>query len=200
MNSRIQVFCKLFVAVAVVLWLSGCGGGSAKTSSSKTKKSPTTASGASKTESDGHKVHKEGGHAKEGHGHSAADTQARVKKLASYAEAMHAMGELREQIEHLIESGNLLKVHPPAQGITEIAKRLPELAKKSGIPASQWKAINIQSRELANMFDEIDVVADAKKKPETEAVFAKMEKLIDGLKAFAPKHEHKEGDEHHKDK
>ena len=227
MKFRIQVFCKLFVATAVIALLSGCGG-SAK--SSKTHKSGEHKSGEHKSgehksgehKSGEHKKgeHKEGGHSKKGHehggeqGHGAADIEERVKKLASYDEAMHAMGELREQVKHLIESGNLLKVHPPAQGITEIAKRLPELAKKSGIPTSQWRDINIQSRELANMFDEIDVVADAKKKPETEAVFAKMEKLIDGLKAFTPKHghkepghkehehkkhEHKEGDKPHKD-
>ena len=58
-----------------------------------------------------------------------------------------------------------------------------------------WKDINIQSRELANLFDEIDEAADANKKPETEAAFAKMIKLIDGLNAHAKhdeKHEHKE--------
>ena len=103
---------------------------------------------------------------------------------------MHEIDELREQIEHLIESGKLTDVHPPAQHIAIIAKRLPELAKKSGISQEQWKGINTQSRDLANMFDEIDEAADAGKKPETEAAFARIVKLIDSLKAHA---KHAEG-------
>ena len=104
---------------------------------------------------------------------------------------MHEIDELREQIEHLIESGKLSDVHPPAQHISLIAKRLPELAKKSGIAEEHWKDINTQSRDLANLFDEIDEAADAGKKSETEAAFAKMVKLIDSLKMHAPKQEEK---------
>ena len=149
-------------------------------------------------------AHKEGGHAEkhehakvqaEGHGHSAEDVKAMVDKLASYADAMHEIEEHREHIEHLIEGGKLADVHPPAEVISMIAKRLPELAKKSGIPHEHWKDINTQSRDLANMFDEIDEAADAGKKPETEAAFAKMVKLIDGLKAHAKHQDKGEQDE-----
>lgn len=104
--------------------------------------------------------HKEAGHAEgheKGHGHgSEADMKAAAEKLASYADAMHEIDELREQIEHLIEAGKLADVHPPAQHISLIAKRLPDLAKKSSIPQEHWKDINTQSRDLANMFDEIE--------------------------------------------
>ena len=110
---------------------------------------------------------------------------------------MHEIGESREEIEHLIESGKLTQVHPPAQMISLIAKRLPELASKSGVPKEHWKDITTQSRDLANMFDEIDEVADANKKPETEAAFAKMVKLIDGLNAHAEHDDGKQQTEDH---
>ena len=108
-------------------------------------------------------------------------------------DAMHDIEEHREEIEHLIEAGKLADVHPPAQHISLIAKRLPELAQKSGVPKEHWKDITTHSRDLANMFDEIDEAADAGKKPETEAAFAKMVELIDSLKAHA-KHPAEDGD------
>jgi hypothetical protein len=60
-----------------------------------------------------------------------------VAKLASYAEAMREIDEHREEIEHLIERGKLGDVHPPAEHIAMIAKRLPELAQKSGVPQAK---------------------------------------------------------------
>ena len=121
--------------------------------------------------------------------------KAAVAKLASYADAMHEIDEHREEIERLIEGGKLGDVHPPAQHIAMIAKRLPELAQKSGVPQEHWKEINTQSRDLANLFDEIDEAGDAGKKPETEAAFAKMVKLIDSLKAHAKHAEKSEQEE-----
>ena len=143
---------------------------------------------------DGHKAEHADGH-KEGHGASAEEMQAEVAKLASFAEAIHELGEHREEIEHLMKDDKLDKVHPPAQHISLIAKRLFELARKSKVSEEHWKDINTQSRELANLFDEVDEAADAGKKPETEAAVAKMFKLIDSLTAFAPPAEKGEHDE-----
>lgn len=221
MKVHTQVSSMLALVTALTVWLSGCGG---DTKPSTPAKSPTT-SGGVRTDTGKHDEHaghmegehkeaghKEGGHEKghahekghgdeKGHQHaghgSEADMKAAAEKLASYDAAMHEIDALREQIEHLIERGNLTDVHPPAQHISIIAKRLPELAKKSNIPQENWKDINTQSRDLANLFDEIDEAADAGKKPETEAALAKMVKLIDGLKAFAPKHDK---DERHEEK
>lgn len=148
---------------------------------------PAPESHAEHAPADGHKAEHADGH-KEGHGHgaSAEEMQAEVAKLASYAEAIHEIGEHREEIEHLIKDDKLDKVHPSAEHISLIAKRLFELARTSKVSEEHWKDINTQSRELANLFDEVDEAADAGKKPETEAAVAKMFKLIDSLTAFAP--------------
>ena len=206
LKAKIQWFCTFTVLGAMAVWLLGCGGSSTPPKSTTppggTQAKPDTHDdhAAAKHDESGQKEgehketgHKEGGHAeghKEGHGHSEADMKAAVAKLANYAEAMHEIDEHREEIEHLIEGGKLGDVHPPAQHIAMIAKRLPELAQKSGVPQEHWKEINTQSRDLANLFDEIDEAGDAGKKPETEAAFAKMVKLIDSLKTHA-KHEEK---------
>ena len=194
MKSKTQLFYTLSILAAVAVWLAGCSRGSS------TPPKSTTPAGGTQSKSGTHDDHaaakhdepghKEGGHAeghKDGHGQSEADVKAAVAKLASYAEAMHEIDEHREEIEHLVEAGKLGEVHPPAQHIAMIAKRLPELAQKSGVPQEHLKEINTQSRDLANLFDEIDEAGDAGKKPETEAAFAKMVKLIDSLKTHAPK-------------
>lgn len=207
MKSQTRVLCKLATILAAAVWLSGCGGDTKKDAPAK----PTggTQAKPDKHEEAGHKegehkeaghheaehkeaVHKEAGHEK-AHGHgSEADLNASVEKLANYADAMHEIEEHREEIEHLIDAGKLADVHPPAQHISLIAKRLPELAQKSDVPKEHWKDINTQSRDLANLFDEIDEAADAGKKPESEAVFAKMVRLIDSLKTHAEHKERKE--------
>ena len=140
MGPRTKLFSSLTIAGALAVWLAGCGGDTNKGTSAKptggTQAIPDTHEehGGGKHEEAGHKegehkeaghheaehkeaAHKEGGHEK-GHGHgSEADMKAAVEKLANYDAAMHEIGELREQIEHLIESGKLADVHSPAQHI-----------------------------------------------------------------------------------
>jgi len=192
MKSHYRVFCRLALAAGVAAALIGCGG-----AKKATTPSPQASSGRVQTDSgkqDERAGHVEGEHREAGHG-SEAEMKAAVEKLASYPDAMHAIEELREHIEHLIKEDKFADVHPPAQHISLIAKRLPELAQKSNVPSEHLKDINTQSRDLANLFDEIDEAADAGKRPETEAAFAKMVKLIDSLEA----HDKLEGEQKKKD-
>ena len=199
MKSNNQIVGTLAITAALAVWLPGCGG--SKPVSKKSAPAGTAPSAAGHSDEHAEGKHAEGKHAGGEHGHhgaghgSAADMTAAAAKLDSFAEAIHKLGELREEIEHLMKDGKLSDVHPPAQSVSLIGKRLFELARKSGVAEEHWKEINTQSRDLANLFDEVDEAADAGKKPETEAALAKMFKLIDSLTAFAPpaeKGEHEE--------
>lgn len=165
MKSNMQMVWTLAITAALSVWLTGCGGSSEQ----KPAAPPPTS----------------------GHGDEHAGGEHAGEKHAGgeHAEGIHELDELREEIEHLIKDDKLSDVHPPAQHISLIAKRLFELARKSGVPEESWRDINTQSRELAGLFDEVDEAADAGKKPETEAAVGKMFKLIDSLTAFAPKTE-----------
>lgn len=197
MKSNRQMLWTLPITAALAVWLSGCGGGS---SEPKQAAAPS-ASSHSDDHADGKHAdgkHADGKHAEGEHahgGHSAEEMKAAVAKLETYADGIHELGELQEEIEHLIKDDKLSAVHPPAEHISLIAKRLFELARKSGIAEEHWRDINTQSRELASLFDAVDEAADAGKKPETEAAVAKMFKLIDSLTAFAPKAEKGENEE-----
>ena len=199
MKSNMQMVWTLAITAALAVWLTGCGGSPPE--SKKATPSGTAPSTASHSDEHAGGEHPDGKHASGEHGHhggghgSAADMTAAVAKLDSFADAIHELGELREEIEHLIQDDKLSDVHPPAQHVSLIAKRLFELARKSGVAEEHWRDINTQSRDLANLFEEVDEAADAGKKPETEAAVAKMFKVIDSLTAFAPpaeKGEHEE--------
>ena len=134
MKLRIQVPYTLTMAAAVALWLGGCAGDDESASpAGETHSEGESHEEAGHTDGDheeaGHGEHKEGENAEkhahaEGHGHSDEEMKAQVAKLTSYSEAMHEIGESREKIEHLIESGKLTDVHPPAEMISLIARRL----------------------------------------------------------------------------
>ena len=204
MKSNIQIVGTLAFTAALAVWLSGCGGSKPESKKATPAGTAPSAAGHSDEHAEGKHAdgkHGDGKHAGGEHGHhgaghgSAADMTAAVAKLDSFADAIHELGELREKIEHLIQDDKLSDVHPPAQHVSLIGKRLFELARKSGVAEEHWKDINTQSRDLANLFDEVDEAADAGKKPETEAAVAKMFKLIDSLKAFAPPAEKGEPEE-----
>ena len=185
-----------YSALCAALFLSaaflGCSGGD----SSKPGKDKGAGAKATGEHDDGHD-HEEDGHAHEGevaghehadghsHGGNTEEMKARVSGLDSYDAAMRHIEQLRGKISGLIEKNELGEVHPPAEEISLAARRLPELASKSDIPKDKWKEITTLSRDLANLFTEIDQAADAGKKKETEAAFAKMQELIDGLQAVA---------------
>ena len=204
MKSNIQIVWTLAITAALAVWLTGCGGSQPESKKATPSGTAPSAAGHSDEHAEGKHAegkHADGKHASGEHGHhgaghgSAADMSAAVAKLDSFADAIHELGELREEIEHLIQDDKLSDVHPPAQHVSLIAKRLFELARKSGVPEEHFRDINTQSRDLANLFDEVDEAADAGKKPETEAAVAKMFKLIDSLKAFAPPAEKGEPEE-----
>jgi len=111
-----------------------------------------------------------------------------------YGKAIEQIEEFSAQIEKDIAAGMLDKVHHPADQIRKIAEKLPGLA-KGKVDAGDLKSINKHAKELVDMFDEIDKVADAGKKAETVKLHEKMKELIKELAGHA-----KHGDEEHHDK
>ncbi len=183
MGSKFLLSVALLPAMSVV-WFSGCNNQESPRNNAASEPSASSPADDHGTHNGEHADARE--HADD-HAHGDHDAmQMRVDELASYGSAMQHIEQLRTEVANLIETNQLLDVHPAAEEISLVARRLPELASKSDIPRENWKAINTQSRELANLFGEIDAAADAKKKTETEVAFDRMGMLIDELKEFAP--------------
>ncbi len=118
---------------------------------------------------------------KKEHDHGSHDKGGTVAVPEHYKDAVAKCEELSNQIGGLIASGKLGEVHAAAADIKRIAEKLPELAQK-GPPADMLKEINVKSKELAGMFDEIDKAADSNNKEETIRLHEKMKGLIADLK------------------
>ena len=95
----------------------------------------------------------------------------------TYNEAVAKCEALSREIDALIESGDLGQVHPKAQEIQSLARKLPKLAKGS-VPLDALKDININSKQLAGLFDSIDAAGDSGDKEETVRVHEEMKKHI----------------------
>lgn len=168
------------LATASVAWLSGCGG-----TTSTPGKAKDTSPKAGEHKDAGHKEgdHKEAGH-KEGDHHDKALTEKDVKMPDTFKAGVARLEELHKAIEHQIEHGELAKVHRTAEEMALVANGTKKLAAKDVAEDKQTEAGRL-CNELAGYYKPIDEVADAGKKPETEAIHKKMGEAIAKLKGLA---------------
>jgi len=86
----------------------------------------------------------------------------------TYPLAVAKIDKHMREIRALIDGGNLEQVHPVAEKISRIARKLPSMA-----PKAQLAEIKQTCSELVGLFAEIDKAADSNNKPATETAFAK---------------------------
>ncbi len=95
----------------------------------------------------------------------------------NYADAVAKMEAHLKEIRALIDKGDLEKVHPAAEKISRIAKKLAPMAPKDDV-----KEVEKLCNELVALFNEIDGAADGGNKPATEKAYAKYKERIEALK------------------
>jgi len=99
----------------------------------------------------------------------------------TYKDAIAEIRHHSDEIAGLITSNKLADVHHEAEEIKKIAEHLPELAQKAGMGGEMMKEINLKSKDLAAMFEDIDLAADSGKADETKKLHEKMKALISDL-------------------
>lgn len=125
----------------------------------------------------------------EGHQHQHGHAHEEFVIPTHYRGAMHEIDHRMHEITELISSGELAEVHPQAEVIQQIAKKLGQLALKedSGIAKDAVKEINVLGKDLASKFDTIDRAADSGNLEGTKVVYKEMTELVAKLRAFIPK-------------
>jgi len=124
---------------------------------------------------------------KDPHDHHGKEGSKQSRPMPStYKEAITEIRHHSDEIAGLIASNKLGDVHHEAEEIKKIAEHLPELAQKAGMAGDMMKEINLKSKELAAMFEDIDNAADSGKGEETERFHERMKGLISDL----GKHDH----------
>ena len=107
-----------------------------------------------------------------------------------YSSVVSMMEAHLDEIQSLIDSNKLLKVHSVASKISRLAKSLP-IAKD--FPDDNRSEIEKTCKEIIALFGEIDKAADAQKKAETVEVLGKYRSKV----SFLAKHVHE--DDGHED-
>lgn len=107
-----------------------------------------------------------------------AITEADVKLPATYADALPQIKGYRDTIRAAIEAGTPGKAHRALDELDIVLDKLPEIAKRSGVPAEKWEAINTSARELRDLFNQVHSAIDAKREPDYKAVAEPIDQSI----------------------
>lgn len=120
------------------------------------------------------------------HGGGEHGKPAKFKMPTSYRDGVAEIQHRLHEIEELIESKNLDKVHSEAEVIQKVGNVIGQLALKaeSGVPQSAVKEVNKAARELAAKFDAIDKAGDSGDAAGTRKVYDEMVKLAATLQKY----------------
>lgn len=118
--------------------------------------------------------HEHGGHAL---------TEESAKTPESFAAGVARLKELHQEINHLIENNELADVHPVAEEMAIVARKMKGLASRDIAENNRLEAGQL-CNDIAGYFTPIDEAADSGNKAETSAIHKQMAATISKLKAF----------------
>ena len=105
-------------------------------------------------------------------------TEADVDIPATYPEAVARIRTYRDAIRDGANSSEPGVAHRPLDEADIVLRKLPSIARDSGVPQEQWETINVTARELRNHFNEVHAAIDEKRKPDYAAVSDAIEMAI----------------------
>lgn len=89
------------------------------------------------------------------------------------------------ELDKVIQSGALDQVHRHAFAIRNLAAALPE--RSQSLPADKLAQVKGSVKFVATLAERLDATGDAKDKAGTQANFAKLKKVLEGMRANYPK-------------
>jgi hypothetical protein len=107
-----------------------------------------------------------------------AITEADVKIPATYAEALPQIKGYRDTIRDAIAAGTPGKAHRALDELDIVLKKLPSIAKDSGVPAEHWETVNTSAQELRSSFNKVHASIDARLKPDYQPVAEPIDEAI----------------------
>ena len=122
------------------------------------------------------------GHKDDGHAHG------EVAKAGSFADAAQRIAADVKAMDTALAGGSIASVSDKANAVATLAKTLGALAlaKESGVPREKVKEINLASKELAEVADNLHNIADAGDIAKSKAAFAPVKAAAAKVAALAP--------------
>ena len=180
MNAKRFHLALACAAVAAVSLLGGC---SSKPSSTTGGGKPAASHGDSTkhddhTPGDGHKHDQPAAHDPDDVPLTEKDIDMPKDYPALVARVEQLVGDIRDKIA----GGTPTKAHRSLDELDIILKKTAEIASR-GVAKEHWKAVNVQSKELAAAHNELHEKIDEKQNPDYSAVADRIQKALDALKA-----------------
>lgn len=109
----------------------------------------------------------------------AAETE--VALPADYASAVGRIGEYRDAIRSAVIGGDLEQAHHPLDEADLVLRRLPEIARDSGVPRRYWEQIVVASEDLNELWGEIHAKIDAHQTPDYSSLQEAIDDAVDRI-------------------
>ena len=114
------------------------------------------------------------------------EIEAIEKGIADYADALAKIKAFRDTIRDSIAAGTPSKAHRPLDELDVVLNRLPEVARESNVPKSDWENVNTTGQQLRDLFNKVHANIDAGEAPDYGAVSEDIDKVIATLEGIKP--------------
>ncbi len=118
--------------------------------------------------------------------HDAPITEADVDMPANYADAVVRIKAYQDAIRKGAGGDDPHTAHRPLDELDIVLRKLPVIARDSGVPAENLETVNLAARELRNLFNEVHAAIDESRPPDYPVVAAKVDAAIRRLEAVIP--------------
>lgn len=108
-------------------------------------------------------------------------TEADVEMPADYTSAVQRTRAYRDAIRTAIQNGKPSKAHRPLDEADLVLRRLPEIARDSGVPRRYWEQIVVASEDLNELWGEIHAKIDAHQTPDYSSLQEAIDDAVDRI-------------------
>ena len=109
-------------------------------------------------------------------------------QTAKFSDAVATIRQFRNEVEQETAGGipeNPYKAHQALDRADLVLRRLPEIARNSGVAKDHWEAVNTSANELRTLFEQVHQNVDNKKDPNFAAVADAIDQEVAGLEEIA---------------
>lgn len=108
-------------------------------------------------------------------------SEVNVQIPVDYPSAVQQIGGYRDAIRAAVENGDLERAHHPLDEADVVLRRLPEIARDSGVPRRHWEQIVVASEDLNELWGEIHSAIDAHQTPDNSTRQKAIDEAIERL-------------------
>ncbi len=116
-------------------------------------------------------------------------TEADVAMPGDYGAAVERLSEFRDAIHGAITSGDHGRAHRPLDEADIVLRRLPEIARDSGVPRRDWEQVVVAGEDLNELWGEIHSAIDAHQTPDYAARQEAIDEALERLQSV-PRESH----------